>query len=154
MLMLNCDSSGLPYYRHSSGSLNYKSSLPTQHRLPGPCTCPDGFTVLKDHIPKDHNTKPGRRWMYGLINELKCVCVCGWGCHTEHSKLFCVIFFQIHLLNRTNSILSKLLFALPNSPLQYPIQGVIVRPLTATAIPGMLSSTYASVTNVLVFMFL
>ncbi|XP_039874771.1 beta-1,4 N-acetylgalactosaminyltransferase 1-like isoform X3 [Simochromis diagramma] len=38
---------------------------------------------------------------------------------------------------RTNSILSKLLFALPNSPLQYPIQGVIVRPLTATAIPGL-----------------
>uniref|UniRef100_A0A3Q4GFZ7 Glycosyltransferase 2-like domain-containing protein n=1 Tax=Neolamprologus brichardi TaxID=32507 RepID=A0A3Q4GFZ7_NEOBR len=116
MLMLNCDSSGLSYYRHSSGSLSYNSSLPTQHRLPGPCTCPDGSTILKDHIPQDQYEELMQR----------------------RAKEF-----------QTNSILSKLLFALPNSPLQYPIQGVIVRPLTATAIPGMSSSIYASVTNVL-----
>ncbi|XP_035769914.1 beta-1,4 N-acetylgalactosaminyltransferase 2-like [Neolamprologus brichardi] len=94
--------------RHSSGSLNYKSSLPTQRRLPGPCTCPDGFTVLKDHIPKDQ--------------------------YEELMQRRAKEFQQYKA--RTNSILSKLLFALPNSPLQYPIQGVIARPLTATAIPG------------------
>uniref|UniRef100_A0A3P9CS21 Glycosyltransferase 2-like domain-containing protein n=1 Tax=Maylandia zebra TaxID=106582 RepID=A0A3P9CS21_9CICH len=33
--------------------------------------------------------------------------------------------------------LSRLLFAWPNSPLQYPIQGYIVQPLTSTLIPGM-----------------
>uniref|UniRef100_A0A3B4FXY3 Glycosyltransferase 2-like domain-containing protein n=1 Tax=Pundamilia nyererei TaxID=303518 RepID=A0A3B4FXY3_9CICH len=32
--------------------------------------------------------------------------------------------------------LSRLLFASPNSPLQYPIQGYIVQPLTSTLIPG------------------
>uniref|UniRef100_A0AAX7TDX5 Glycosyltransferase 2-like domain-containing protein n=1 Tax=Astatotilapia calliptera TaxID=8154 RepID=A0AAX7TDX5_ASTCA len=120
MLMLNCDSSGLPYYRHSSGSLSYKSSLPTQHRLPGPCTCPDGSRILKDHFPQDQ--------------------------YEELMQRRAKEFQQYKA--RTNSILSKLLFALPNSPLQYPIQGVIVRPLTATAIPGMSSSIYASVTNV------
>uniref|UniRef100_A0A3Q3C7V1 Beta-1,4 N-acetylgalactosaminyltransferase 2-like n=1 Tax=Haplochromis burtoni TaxID=8153 RepID=A0A3Q3C7V1_HAPBU len=109
MLMLNCDSSGLPYYRHSSGSLSYKSSLPTQHRLPGPCTCPDGSRILKDHFPQDQYEKLMQR----------------------RAKEF------QQYKARTNSILSKLLFALPNSPLQYPIQGVIVRPLTATAIPGL-----------------
>uniref|UniRef100_A0A3P8Q6U8 Glycosyltransferase 2-like domain-containing protein n=1 Tax=Astatotilapia calliptera TaxID=8154 RepID=A0A3P8Q6U8_ASTCA len=123
MLMLNCDSSGLPYYRHSSGSLSYKSSLPTQHRLPGPCTCPDGSRILKDHFPQDQ--------------------------YEELMQRRAKEFQQYKA--RTNSILSKLLFALPNSPLQYPIQGVIVRPLTATAIPGMSSSIYASVTNVSVF---
>uniref|UniRef100_A0A668RHX8 Glycosyltransferase 2-like domain-containing protein n=1 Tax=Oreochromis aureus TaxID=47969 RepID=A0A668RHX8_OREAU len=108
MLMLNCDSSGLSYYRHSSGSLHYKSSLPTQRRLLGPCTCPDGSTILKDHIPKDQ--------------------------YEELMQRRAKEFQQYKV--RTNSVLSKLLFALPNSPLQYPIQGVIVRPLTATAIPG------------------
>ncbi|CAI5660411.1 unnamed protein product [Oreochromis niloticus] len=95
--------------RHSSGSLSYKSSLPTQRRLPGPCTCPDGSTILKDHIPKDQ--------------------------YEELMQRRAKEFQQYKA--RTNSILSKLLFALPNSPLQYPIQGVIVRPLTATAIPGL-----------------
>ncbi|XP_051797455.1 beta-1,4 N-acetylgalactosaminyltransferase 1-like [Acanthochromis polyacanthus] len=38
---------------------------------------------------------------------------------------------------RTSSVLSRLLFALPNSPLKYPIQGYTVRPLTATLIPGL-----------------
>ncbi|XP_076739014.1 beta-1,4 N-acetylgalactosaminyltransferase 2 isoform X2 [Maylandia zebra] len=95
--------------RDPSGSLNYKSSLPTQHRLPGPCTCPDGFTVLKDQIPKDQ--------------------------YEELMQRRAKEFQQYKA--RTNSILSKLLFALPNSPLQYPIQGVIIRPLTATAIPGL-----------------
>uniref|UniRef100_A0A8D0AL02 Glycosyltransferase 2-like domain-containing protein n=1 Tax=Sander lucioperca TaxID=283035 RepID=A0A8D0AL02_SANLU len=39
---------------------------------------------------------------------------------------------------RTTSVLSRLLIALPNSPLQYPIQGFTVRPLTTTPIPGLL----------------
>uniref|UniRef100_A0A4W6BNF5 Glycosyltransferase 2-like domain-containing protein n=1 Tax=Lates calcarifer TaxID=8187 RepID=A0A4W6BNF5_LATCA len=42
-----------------------------------------------------------------------------------------------HLPHRTTSVLSKLLFAAPNSPLQYPIQGFTVQPLTTTHIPGM-----------------
>uniref|UniRef100_A0A672I885 Glycosyltransferase 2-like domain-containing protein n=1 Tax=Salarias fasciatus TaxID=181472 RepID=A0A672I885_SALFA len=46
------------------------------------------------------------------------------------SQLCCVPF-----LHRTSSVLSKLLYALPNSPLQYPIQGYTVRPLTPTLIP-------------------
>ncbi|CAI5674199.1 unnamed protein product [Oreochromis niloticus] len=95
--------------RHSSGSLHYKSSLPTQRRLPGPCTCPDGAKILKDHIPQDQYEELMQR----------------------RSKEF------QHYKARSNSVLSKLLFALPNSPLQYPIQGFIVRPLTPTAIPGL-----------------
>ncbi|XP_029945125.1 beta-1,4 N-acetylgalactosaminyltransferase 2-like [Salarias fasciatus] len=43
--------------------------------------------------------------------------------------------FQQHKASRTSSVLSKLLYALPNSPLQYPIQGYTVRPLTPTLIP-------------------
>uniref|UniRef100_A0A672I8N3 Glycosyltransferase 2-like domain-containing protein n=1 Tax=Salarias fasciatus TaxID=181472 RepID=A0A672I8N3_SALFA len=42
------------------------------------------------------------------------------------------LFSQLHcvpLLHRTSSVLSKLLYALPNSPLQYPIQGYTVRSL-------------------------
>uniref|UniRef100_A0A672I895 Glycosyltransferase 2-like domain-containing protein n=1 Tax=Salarias fasciatus TaxID=181472 RepID=A0A672I895_SALFA len=46
------------------------------------------------------------------------------------------VFPCIPLLHRTSSVLSKLLYALPNSPLQYPIQGYTVRPLTPTLIPG------------------
>uniref|UniRef100_A0A672IA11 Glycosyltransferase 2-like domain-containing protein n=1 Tax=Salarias fasciatus TaxID=181472 RepID=A0A672IA11_SALFA len=38
---------------------------------------------------------------------------------------------------KETSVLSNLLYALPNSPLQYPIQGFIVQPLRATIIPGM-----------------
>uniref|UniRef100_A0A3B4GJN6 Glycosyltransferase 2-like domain-containing protein n=1 Tax=Pundamilia nyererei TaxID=303518 RepID=A0A3B4GJN6_9CICH len=46
------------------------------------------------------------------------------------------------LFNRTTSVLSRLLFALPNSPLQYPIQGYTVQPLTSTVIPGILGLIY------------
>ncbi|CAL8264871.1 unnamed protein product [Gadus morhua 'NCC'] len=38
---------------------------------------------------------------------------------------------------RTGSILNTLLLAASNSPLQYPIQGFIVRPLVPTLIPGL-----------------
>uniref|UniRef100_A0A673BBC3 Glycosyltransferase 2-like domain-containing protein n=1 Tax=Sphaeramia orbicularis TaxID=375764 RepID=A0A673BBC3_9TELE len=50
--------------------------------------------------------------------------------------------------NRTNSVLTKLLLASPNSPLQYPMQGFTVRPLTSTPIPGMVHSLqlYATTT--------
>uniref|UniRef100_A0A8D0DGA0 Glycosyltransferase 2-like domain-containing protein n=1 Tax=Sander lucioperca TaxID=283035 RepID=A0A8D0DGA0_SANLU len=41
--------------------------------------------------------------------------------------------------HRTTSVLSRLLIALPNSPLQYPIQGFTVRPLTTTPIPAIAS---------------
>uniref|UniRef100_A0A3P8NZI3 Glycosyltransferase 2-like domain-containing protein n=1 Tax=Astatotilapia calliptera TaxID=8154 RepID=A0A3P8NZI3_ASTCA len=41
-----------------------------------------------------------------------------------------------HFFHRTTSVLSKLLFALPNSPLQYPIQGYTVQPLSSSVIPG------------------
>uniref|UniRef100_A0A668RA65 Glycosyltransferase 2-like domain-containing protein n=1 Tax=Oreochromis aureus TaxID=47969 RepID=A0A668RA65_OREAU len=79
----------------------------------------------------------GREWMH---EKYKYVCLC----YTGVLKILLCNLPQYHLLNRTNSVLSKLLFALPNSPLQYPIQGFIVRPLTATAIPGLPTSIYAS----------
>ncbi|XP_070836224.1 beta-1,4 N-acetylgalactosaminyltransferase 2-like [Chaetodon trifascialis] len=73
-----------------------------------PCTCPDG-SVLKDRLPKD-------QYMELVQRRAK--------------------EFQQHKA-RTTSLLSRLLFALPNSPLKYPIQGFIVRPLTSTLIPGL-----------------
>ncbi|KAF3847013.1 hypothetical protein F7725_004091 [Dissostichus mawsoni] len=42
---------------------------------------------------------------------------------------------------RTESVLSTRLYAPSNSPLQYPIQGFKVRPMTPTFIPGMLHRT-------------
>ncbi|KAK5885609.1 hypothetical protein CesoFtcFv8_019305 [Champsocephalus esox] len=44
--------------------------------------------------------------------------------------------FQRHKA-RTESVLSTLLYAPSNSPLQYPIQGFKVRPMTPTFIPGL-----------------
>ncbi|XP_076609593.1 beta-1,4 N-acetylgalactosaminyltransferase 2-like [Chaetodon auriga] len=73
-----------------------------------PCTCPDR-SVLKDHLPKDKYEELVQR----------------------RAKEF-----QQHKA-RTTSLLSRLLFALPNSPLKYPIQGFTVRPLTSTFIPGL-----------------
>ncbi|XP_041637278.1 beta-1,4 N-acetylgalactosaminyltransferase 2-like [Cheilinus undulatus] len=40
-------------------------------------------------------------------------------------------------MNRTTSVLSELLLATPNTPLQYPFQGFHVLPLTPTFIPGL-----------------
>uniref|UniRef100_A0A8C4YVS3 Glycosyltransferase 2-like domain-containing protein n=1 Tax=Gadus morhua TaxID=8049 RepID=A0A8C4YVS3_GADMO len=48
---------------------------------------------------------------------------------------------------RTGSILNTLLLAASNSPLQYPIQGFIVRPLVPTLIPG---TIYCSLVNLLI----
>ncbi|XP_035850689.1 beta-1,4 N-acetylgalactosaminyltransferase 2-like isoform X2 [Sander lucioperca] len=86
-------------------SLSLQSHLPP----PGPCTCPGGSVLLKDHIPKDQYEKMAKR----RAKELQ-----------QHKA-------------RTTSVLSRLLIALPNSPLQYPIQGFTVRPLTTTPIPGL-----------------
>ncbi|XP_034750391.1 beta-1,4 N-acetylgalactosaminyltransferase 2-like [Etheostoma cragini] len=76
---------------------------------PGPCTCAAGAEMLKDYIPKDQYEKLAKR----------------------RAKEF-----QQHKA-RTTSVLSRLLIALPNSPLQYPIQGFTVRPLIPTPIPGL-----------------
>ncbi|XP_054463608.1 beta-1,4 N-acetylgalactosaminyltransferase 2-like [Anoplopoma fimbria] len=65
--------------------------------------------VLKDHIPKDQYEELVKR----RAKELH-----------QHKA-------------RTTSVLSRLLFASPNSPLQYPIQGFKVLPLTSTLIPGL-----------------
>lgn len=43
---------------------------------------------------------------------------------------------DICISHRTQSELTNLLLAKPNSPLQYPIQGVTVRPLKSSLIPG------------------
>uniref|UniRef100_A0A668RBZ7 Glycosyltransferase 2-like domain-containing protein n=1 Tax=Oreochromis aureus TaxID=47969 RepID=A0A668RBZ7_OREAU len=92
------------YNSHSSVSLSYSHvsrSPVTRHLpLPGPCTCHQGSTILKDHLPKEQS------------EELK----------QRRAREF------------------QLLFALPNSPLQYPIQGYTVQPLTSTVIPGILGS--------------
>ncbi|XP_039680342.1 beta-1,4 N-acetylgalactosaminyltransferase 2-like isoform X2 [Perca fluviatilis] len=84
-------------------------SLQSHLPPPSPCTCPDGSVLLKDHIPKDQYEKVAKR----RAKELQ-----------QHKA-------------RTTSVLSRLLIALPNSPLQYPIQGFTVRPLTTTPIPGL-----------------
>ncbi|XP_051251084.1 beta-1,4 N-acetylgalactosaminyltransferase 2-like isoform X2 [Dicentrarchus labrax] len=76
---------------------------------PGPCTCAPGSVLLKDCVPKDQ--------------------------YEELVKRRAKEFQQQKA--RSPSELSKLLFALPNSPLQYPTQGFTVRPLTPTLIPGL-----------------
>ncbi|XP_005946019.1 beta-1,4 N-acetylgalactosaminyltransferase 2 [Haplochromis burtoni] len=77
--------------------------------LPGSCTCPQDSYILKDHLPKEQS---------------------------EELKQRRAREFQLNK-NRTTSVLSRLLFALPNSPLQYPIQGYTVQPLTSTVIPAL-----------------
>ncbi|XP_074554899.1 beta-1,4 N-acetylgalactosaminyltransferase 1-like [Halichoeres trimaculatus] len=74
----------------------------------GPCACPAKFVLLKDRIPKDQYDEVTKR----RAKEIR-----------QHKA-------------RTTSVLSNLLFAAANSPLQYPIQGFTVRPLTSTLIPG------------------
>nr|XP_040047846.1 beta-1,4 N-acetylgalactosaminyltransferase 2-like isoform X1 [Gasterosteus aculeatus aculeatus]XP_040047847.1 beta-1,4 N-acetylgalactosaminyltransferase 2-like isoform X1 [Gasterosteus aculeatus aculeatus] len=86
-----------------------RSPLPVHVSPPGPCTCPSGSTLLKEHVPKDQYDELVER----RAKELH-----------QHKA-------------RTTSVLSRLLFALPNSPLQYPIQGFKVLPLTKTLIPGL-----------------
>uniref|UniRef100_A0A673A7G1 Glycosyltransferase 2-like domain-containing protein n=1 Tax=Sphaeramia orbicularis TaxID=375764 RepID=A0A673A7G1_9TELE len=55
---------------------------------------------------------------------------------------------------RTKSVLTRLLLASPNSPLQYPIQGFTVRPLTSTLIPGMVHSLQLYATKTMSVMLL
>ncbi|XP_030590772.1 beta-1,4 N-acetylgalactosaminyltransferase 2-like [Archocentrus centrarchus] len=86
-----------------------RSSLPRNLSLPGQCTCPAGSQLLKNYIPEDEYEDLVQR----------------------RAKEF------QQYKTRTASVLSRLLFALPNSPLQYPIQGYVVRPLTSTLIPGL-----------------
>lgn len=74
-----------------------------------PCTCAPGSVLLKDQIPAEKYDDVVQR----------------------RAKEF-----QNHKI-RTNSVLTKLLLASPNSPLQYPMQGFTVRPLTSTLIPGL-----------------
>ncbi|KAM7372659.1 hypothetical protein PAMP_009811 [Pampus punctatissimus] len=76
---------------------------------PGQCTCPKGSVFFRDSLPEEHKEELIQR----RAKELQ-----------QHKA-------------RTTSVLSRLLFALPNSPLRYPIQGFIVRPLTAALIPGL-----------------
>ncbi|KAM6965865.1 beta-1,4 N-acetylgalactosaminyltransferase 2-like [Tautogolabrus adspersus] len=75
----------------------------------GTCTCPTDSVLLKDHIPKDQYEELMKRRAKA---------------QQQHKA-------------RTTSVLSSLLFAKPNSPLGYPIQGFTVRPLTTTLIPGL-----------------
>ncbi|GLD61182.1 beta-1,4 N-acetylgalactosaminyltransferase 2-like protein [Lates japonicus] len=86
-----------------------RSQLPSHLPPPGPCTCPAGSVLLKDRIPEEQYEELAQR----------------------RAKEF------QQYKARTTSVLSKLLFAAPNSPLQYPIQGFTVQPLTTTHIPGL-----------------
>ncbi|XP_033933689.2 beta-1,4 N-acetylgalactosaminyltransferase 2-like, partial [Pseudochaenichthys georgianus] len=84
--------------------------LPPSHLpSPGPCTCANGSTLLKDVLPKNQAEELMKR--------------------REKE-------FQQHEA-RTESVLSTRLYAPSNSPLQYPIQGFKVRPMTPTIIPGL-----------------
>ncbi|XP_068434404.1 beta-1,4 N-acetylgalactosaminyltransferase 2-like [Clinocottus analis] len=82
---------------------------PTHPTPPGPCTCAAGSTLLREHVPKDQYEELVKRRAKELY---------------QHKA-------------RTTSVLSTLLFALPNSPLRYPTQGFKVLPLTSTLIPGL-----------------
>lgn len=73
------------------------------------CECRPGSVLLKDKIPKDQFDKVSQR----------------------RKKEF-----EKHK-NRTQSELSKVLLALPNSPLQYPIHGFTLMPLKSSLIPGL-----------------
>ncbi|XP_034054622.1 beta-1,4 N-acetylgalactosaminyltransferase 2-like [Gymnodraco acuticeps] len=94
-----------------------KPSYPKTKRLPppsylpppGPCTCPTGALLLKDAFPEAES----KELMQRRQKELR-----------QHK-------------NRTESVLSTRLYAPSNSPLQYPIQGFKVRPMTPTFIPGL-----------------
>ncbi|XP_059203530.1 beta-1,4 N-acetylgalactosaminyltransferase 2-like [Centropristis striata] len=89
------------------------------HNFPGELTkmlsttqklsCPHGSELLKDHLPKDQSEELLERRAKEFQKQKK----------------------------RATSELSRLLLAMPNSPLQYPIQGFKVRPLTSTLIPGL-----------------
>ncbi|CAJ1076022.1 beta-1%2C4 N-acetylgalactosaminyltransferase 2-like [Xyrichtys novacula] len=83
---------------------------------PEPCSCPKGSMIFKEHIPQDELKEMAKR----RAKELQ-----------QHKV-------------RTTSVLSELLFAAPNSPLRYPIQGFTVQPLIATSIPGTPSTKYRS----------
>ncbi|XP_065326745.1 beta-1,4 N-acetylgalactosaminyltransferase 2-like [Pelmatolapia mariae] len=100
-----------PISRHPTLDIEHvsRSSVTRPLPLPGSCTCPQGSEILKDHLPKEQSEELKQRRA------------------TE---------FQQNK-NRTTSVLSRLLFALPNSPLQYPIQGYTVQPLTSTVIPAL-----------------
>ncbi|KAI9523738.1 hypothetical protein NQZ68_025460 [Dissostichus eleginoides] len=91
--------------------------LPPSHLpSPGPCTCANGSTLLKNVVPKNQAVELIKR--------------------REKE-------FQQHKA-RTESVLSTRLYAPSNSPLQYPIQGFKVRPMTPTFIPvskGVLRTT-------------
>lgn len=78
-----------------------------------PCTCPKGAISLKAYISEGKYEEVAQR----RAKEM------------EHHKA------------RTTSVLSTLLLAPSNSPLQYPIQGFVVRPLTPTLIPGLALNT-------------
>lgn len=64
------------------------------------------------------------------------ICQCDDTCLCHHTTLPHPSTLP-HLFNRTTSLLSGLLFALPNCPLAHPVQGFTVRPLTSTLIPGL-----------------
>ncbi|XP_028321576.1 beta-1,4 N-acetylgalactosaminyltransferase 1-like [Gouania willdenowi] len=83
--------------------------LYTQPPPDGACSCSDGATMFKHLIPD---------------KELE-----------DLSKLRAQEFKTYKI--RTASLLSTPLHALPNSPLQFPIQGYVVRPLTRTVIPDL-----------------
>ncbi|XP_041659319.1 beta-1,4 N-acetylgalactosaminyltransferase 2-like [Cheilinus undulatus] len=74
-----------------------------------PCTCVKGSMIFKDHFPEEEYAELAS-WRAKEIQKYKA---------------------------RTTSVLSELLLAAPNTPLQYPIQGFNARPLTPTLIPGL-----------------
>ncbi|CAI5674183.1 unnamed protein product [Oreochromis niloticus] len=117
--------------------------------LPGPCTCHQGSTILKDHLPKEQSEELKQRRAREFQQNKIRYQLHGWNvgkCYfpnhqhvrnrTAESNL-CLPLLTPRLFNRTTSVLSRLLFALPNSPLQYPIQGYTVQPLTSTVIPAL-----------------
>ncbi|XP_076739688.1 beta-1,4 N-acetylgalactosaminyltransferase 2 [Maylandia zebra] len=93
-----------------SSATKLRSVSPRNFSLAHQCTCPKGSELLKDYIAKDQYEELVKRRAKDL---------------------------QQYKTRMVSAELSRLLFASPNSPLQYPIQGYIVQPLTSTLIPGL-----------------
>ncbi|KAJ8394401.1 hypothetical protein AAFF_G00046120 [Aldrovandia affinis] len=90
-------------------SSNRIYNLKGRSQQPSQCSCLEGAQKLRDYVNKDK---------FGEITRRRA---------EEYKK------YQM----RKTSKLNQLLFAPPNSPLQYPIQGFIVTPLHTSLIPGL-----------------
>ncbi|KAF3847022.1 hypothetical protein F7725_004100 [Dissostichus mawsoni] len=108
--------------------------LPPSHLpSPGPCTCANGSIMLKNVVPKNQAVELIKR-REKEFQQHKSQFYPNLPLYIKH---LISLWITSYLPNRTESVLSTRLYAPSNSPLQYPIQGFKVRPMTPTFIPGL-----------------